>query len=65
MRLGNLTKEVSERIRGGNMNLLMQVLSEELEAVKNDLVYLPEDTVKDLRGQAKTLAIIIKLLQNK
>lgn len=62
MRLNNLTTSSTERIYRGDIKHLKDVLSQELEALKNDIIYLPEQKVSELRGKAVAIATIIKLL---
>jgi len=61
MRLHNLKKEDELRCRA-ETSFLRKVLEEELTEVKNDLISRPIDHLPELRGQARCLVTIIKLL---
>ena len=62
MRLDNLDNKTKERLALGDIKFLKQVLEEELKEIKEDLIYLPEGRVSELRGRAIVVSTIIKLL---
>jgi len=61
MRLNNL-KEADRRRAQTEPSFLKKVLEEEVEVLKEDLVNKPLEHVPELRGQARALILIIKLL---
>lgn len=63
MRLNNLNKRTKEEIESGNKRILLSVLKEELTETKEELIDLPLTKIEELRGVAKTLRTIIKLLE--
>lgn len=62
MRLNNLDSKTKERIVSGDIRFLKTILEDELEGIKEDLIYLPEGRVSELRGRAVVVSTIIKLL---
>lgn len=63
MRLTNLSSEEKSRLNGWDVYLLIKIMKEELEAVKNDLIVLPKEKLEEARGGAKVLQTLIKLLE--
>lgn len=61
MRIRNLKQEDKVRFKS-DISFVKIALSEELEALKEDLLHRPLDQVENLRGQAVMLAAILKLL---
>jgi len=61
MRLNNL-KEVDRRRAQTEPSFLRRLLEAEVEVIKEDLVNKPIEHLPELRGQARALISIIKLL---
>ena len=61
MRLDNLAKAEKEKAKF-EPHFLLQVLEEEYDALKEELVSRPLDQLQELRGKAKVVASLIKLL---
>lgn len=62
MRLDNLGNEDKQKLKSGDIKLLKTILETEYELVKEDLIYCTIDRYEEIRGKAKTLLSIIKLL---
>jgi hypothetical protein len=58
----NLSSEQKQRIKSGDIKYLKGILEKEYEEAKENLISFPLDKVEELRGSAKTLSAIIKLL---
>lgn len=64
MRLDNLKTPEKERFLTGDIHFIKEVLEEELDLTKNDLIFFPKEKLEELRGRAKVLATILNLLGN-
>jgi hypothetical protein len=62
MRLDNLNSDQKEAFRRRDIDFILKVLQEELVHTKNELVSMPLEKIGELRGRAKTLQSIVKLL---
>lgn len=62
MRLDNLSNEAKARVKSGDIKFLKNILAEEYEEVKEDLIYCTVDKSEQVRGRAMLLTSIIKLL---
>jgi predicted trehalose synthase len=54
--------EQRERFRTREVEFIYKALKEELEHTKEELVSMPMDKVGELRGRARVLKTIVKLL---
>lgn len=57
-----ITKKDKEAIQSGNTQVLKTVLKEELEKIKEGLIDMPSERLESLRGEARLLREILKLL---
>jgi len=64
MSLDNLTKVDKERIGRGDIQFFKETLKKELEEVKDNLILFPSSQLEELRGKAKVLIAVLKLLGN-
>ena len=62
MRLDNLNMEQRDRFRTREVEFIYKALKEELEHTKEELVSMPMDRLGELRGRARVLKTIVKLL---
>jgi hypothetical protein len=62
MRIDNLPIRDIERVKSGDIRYLTVLLDAELEYIKEDLISLPVSKVEELRGKAKAIKAILKLL---
>lgn len=62
MSLDNLGSKDKERIKSGDIQLIKEIIKKELEDIKEDLIFLPMEKVEELRGKARILVSLIKLL---
>jgi len=62
MRLDNLNMEQRERFHSKEVGFIYKVLKEELDHTKSELVTMPMDRIGELRGRARVLQTIVKLL---
>ena len=62
MRLFNLSTVVKDKIKGGEMKLLREVLLEELDISKDELIDLPLDKKERASGHAAAIRLILKVL---
>ena len=62
MSLDNLNKVDKERFERGELHHIKEILRKELEEIKDNLISFPVSQLEELRGKAKVLASILKLL---
>lgn len=56
-------KDLLQKVKGGNLNFLLDLLKLEYEEVKEKLIYqLNDNEYKRLQGEARRLQEIIKLI---
>jgi hypothetical protein len=57
-----ISKKDKESIQAGNTQVLKRILKEELEKTKEGLIDMPSEKIETLRGEARLLREILKLL---